>query len=473
MADAKACSIFLCTFVALVVTGFQLFHQAEGLAAGLSAEELQYFSSKTRYIPRDQPFAGVPQNDQCKPLHIDMLSRHGTRFPSKGDVRKIEKMLETVNKLFSSGSPFRLGELTLPGGNPFTMLQDKLLSTVGEEELYNLSRRLRRRFEGLFDVPYSPNRFSFISTGTTRTTQSAMAFAFGLFEGQGRLGPFKFQPVALDSSKIENDPLLRFFDLCPKYSREVSENKTSLYEFEKFKRSLPLKEVIENVAARLKTSSGALSPADIVGMYVACSFEVALLSKTNGWCALFDVHDLQVVEYLYDLKHFWKRGYGYEINYKIACTLLSDIHQSLVNASNHDYEHMKYGTFRFAHGETLQPLYALLGLFQVSEKLRADNFDKVGPTQQYRTSQIVPFGANIAFVLYKCNSAAAADPIHQFKLQVFVNERLVVLPCCGSESLCPLAKFLHYYNKAVQSCDLKEHCRIETQQDVNNEHEEL
>ena len=466
MADRKD------TFTAFVLV-LGLFHQAESLPDHLSLEQIQYFSSKTRYVPVDEPFAGMPDREQCEPRYVDVTVRHGTRFPSKGDVGKIEKMITRVNNLFSSASPFRSGELTLPvDENPFTEALDKLLSTVGEEEMYNLSRRLRDKFRSLLDVSYSAERFSFISTGTTRTIQSAMAFAYGLFEGKGRLGTCKFQPIAVESSKIDNDPLLRFFDVCPKYSVKVLENKTALYEFEKFKHSSPMRDVKERLSRRLAVNSSALSYSDAIGMYLACSFEVALYGKTKNWCTLLEKEDLLVVEYLYDLKHFWKRGYGYEISYKIACTLLSDIYQLLANASNH--LHDKHGVFRFAHGETLQPLYALLGLFKDSEKLRADNFhEELRVTQKYKTSKISPFGANIVFVLYECNSSDG-NP-EQFKLQAFVNEVPITLPGCDKESLCPLGNFLHYYQEDVHKCDLQQLCKVESPRDFQeeNRHGEL
>lgn len=426
------------------------------------------FGSKTPYRKREIAFER-PKN--CEPLHISMVLRHGTRFPSKKDVGKIDKMLKVVHEAFNSSTykQKHIGDLRFPWKNPFSHSHDKLLAPSGEQEMYYIAKEMLKRFPRLLSLPYQPQDFDFISTGTSRTTRSAMAFAYGLFEGRGRLGPGLFQPVAVQSRDINNDPLLRFFDLCPKYVTEVAENKTALPEFKTFKHGKEMKAVLQKVLSKIDIPSGDISEESLVGMYVACIFEVNIYGRENTWCQLFDDEDLLVLEYLFDLKHYWKRGYGYPISYMIGCPLLENIISSLKNATDPTSEEKKYGTFMFAHAETLQPLYALLGLFKDREDLRADNFLKQ-LERKYRTSYIVPFGANIAFVLYKCserqaNSSKESEGLYPwpFILQVFVNEELVGLPCCDEQTECPLETFLQCFdNKPDISCNLSSLCGLES-----------
>ena len=152
--------------------------------------------SKTRYQKKEVAFE-EPKN--CEPLHISMVLRHGTRFPSKKDVGKIDKMLKVVNEAFNSSTyeQKHFGDLRFPWKNPFSHSHDKLLAPTGEQEMYYIAKEMIKRFPSLLSRPYHPQYFDFISTGTSRTTQSAMAFAYGLFEGRGRLGPRLFQPVAV------------------------------------------------------------------------------------------------------------------------------------------------------------------------------------------------------------------------------------------------------------------------------------
>lgn len=42
----------------------------------------------------------------------------------------------------------------------------------------------------------------------------------------------------------------------------------------------------------------------------------------------------QVIEYASDLREFWKRGYGHDINSKASCGLLHDVFNRLNRAAN-------------------------------------------------------------------------------------------------------------------------------------------
>ena len=421
------------------------------------------FSSKTRYNNKRNITFEVPK--RCEPLHISMVLRHGTRYPSLNDVKKIDKMLKVVEETLNpSDGTMHIDDLRFPLKNPFSHTNDKLLTTVGQEEMYNIAKELLRRFPNLLAYPYEPQKFDFISTGTTRAAQSAMAFAFGLFEGRGHLGTNKFQPVAILSKAMDKDPLLRFFDICPKYITRVKENKSALHEFKAFKHGEEMRNVLEKVTRKLNFKPSVLSEDHIVGMYTACMFEVAVYDKENTWCELFEEDDLLVLDYLSDLKHYWKRGYGYPITYKIGCPLLERIVTSLKNATESSLEDRMYGAFMFAHGETLQPLYALLDLFKDQEDLRANNFLKQHE-RKYKVSRITPFGANIAFVLYKCREKekrlkeVETLGLHSFIVQVFVNEELISLPCCNHQTECSFKTFLHCFDNKV--CDLSSMCSVE------------
>lgn len=461
--DFKMVVLVLCfVFIGCVV------RESHQLQHSLSEKKRLKLGSKTPYQKRDITFEG-PKN--CEPLHISMVLRHGTRFPSKKDVGKIDKMLKVVNEVFNSSTHVqkRIGDLRFPWKNPFSDSHDKLLAPSGEQEMYYIAKEMLKRFPSLLSRPYHPQNFDFISTGTSRTTQSATAFAYGLFEGRGRLGPGLFQPVAVQSRDINNDPLLRFFDLCPKYLTEVAENKTAFLHFQTFKHGEEMKTVLQKVVSKMGIPSGVISEESVVGMYIACIFEVTIYDRENTWCQLFDEEDSLVLEYLFDLKHYWKRGHGYPISYKIGCPLLENIVSSLKNETDSTSEEKKYGAFMFAHAETLQPLYALLGLFKDYEDLRADNFLKQ-LERKYRTSFIVPFGANIAFVLYKCNEKDATSSKEleglnprSFIVQVFVNEELIGLPCCDEQTECPLETFLQCFDsKPNISCNLSSLCSLES-----------
>lgn len=61
-------------------------------------------------------------------------------------------------------------------------------------------------------------------------------------------------------------------------------------------------------------------------MYMTCAFETAWTPATSSpWCALFDVDDLEKMQYRQDLEYYWIDGYGFELTYKQACPAVKDM----------------------------------------------------------------------------------------------------------------------------------------------------
>jgi len=93
--------------------------------------------------------------------------------------------------------------------------------------------------------------YEFISTDTQRTARSAAAFSYGLFEGKGSVGNASYQPIPIKySGPKDNDKLLRFYDVCPKYKQEI-EDGDGLNEWKKFGDGSEMKQLIDNVEKRL------------------------------------------------------------------------------------------------------------------------------------------------------------------------------------------------------------------------------
>lgn len=139
-------------------------------------------------------------------------------------------------------------------------------------------------------------------------------------------------------------------------------------------------------------------------MYKGCAFDIAVYNITNHFCTLFDESSTNILEYYQDLGDYYTKGYGYTINYHIACLLLTDIfniHEQYVSQQNPNL----LAKFRFAHAETIQPLIAILGLYKDSSPLMANWNETQIANRQWKTSAISPFAANVQFILYDCGDS--------------------------------------------------------------------
>lgn len=440
------------------------------------------FSDKTPYHFISRPIEEPPR---CEPVHINMVIRHGSRYPGSFRIKKAKELLEKINRFFPSNSTFNYKGLSLPWSLPPDILNSasKEMSELGTEEMYSIAKRFLAKFRGILKHGYSNTNYSFVATDKLRSSQSAVAFAQGLFEGKGHLGRTKFRPVAVRfSGSYNDDVVLRIFEACPKWQKAAKRNPRS--EARKFLSGREMRKVVRKISKRLQLGGKfTLRPEEVVEMFLMCAFGVQTDSADDSWCAVFEDEEIKVLEYLNDLKLYWDRSYGRKINYKMACPLYAEITDSFERFLPQGKPH---GIFRFAHTGTVIPLFTMLGLYNDSVPPRADNFDQQA-NRAFRISDVVPMSANVAFVLYNCKHGSAKNSSSgdneekpsdcsgqcpQFdlvegtfqksnmKIQLLVNEAAVAMPACDGKTYCSLERFLSFYSHIKDNCDINAICNI-------------
>ena len=393
----------------------------------------------------------------CYPVHLNMVIRHGSRYPSDGDREDIDKLLTKLNEIHTISSPLRYQNLTIPWNKPpeWGNAEPSELSVVGEIEQYNIAKRFRSRFTQVFIKQYWNKYYKFISSDKLRTAQSAMSFSFGLFEAQGPVASSNFQPVAIAFSGHEdNDKLLSSYDSCPRYEVDVKEH--GMAEVEKFNEGSEIRNLTKRLQQKLQVKGKLSLNFDFVEkIFRLCAFGI-MNRGDNSWCALLDEEDVKIMEYQGDLEAYYEHSYGNELSYKIVCPLLSEITQNLQDLSRGKSD--VRGVFRFASSGTLVSLLTIFGLFKDSAPLRANNYLQQS-RRHFRMSNMVPMSANIALVVFECNSTENAGK-RKHMVQLLVNEKPVSLPCCYGNTTCTLDKFVSCYEEAVKSCDFDAMCSL-------------
>ncbi|NWU03907.1 MINP1 phosphatase, partial [Urocynchramus pylzowi] len=390
-------------------------------SAGLSS----YFGTKSRYeevnphLVSDPlslgPEAGGSLPASCTPLQLRVVLRHGTRYPTAGQIR-------------------RLGELHA--------------RPQGRRDMEQLARRMAARFPALFAAR---RRLALASSSKHRCLQSGAAFRRGL-------GPTL--DFGGDEVEVEvNDSLMRFFDHCAKFVALVEENDTAMCQVNAFKEGPEMKKVLEKVASALCLPVEELN-ADLVQVaFLTCSYELAIKNVTSPWCSLFSEEDAKVLEYLNDLKQYWKRGYGYDINSRSSCILFQDIFQHLDKAVEESKSSKPISSpliVQVGHAETLQPLLALMGYFKDHEPLLASNYARQAQ-RKFRSGRIVPYAANLAFVLYHCEHVNASQ--EEYRVQLLLNEKLLSFQH-SNETTSTYTDLKDYYRDLLENCHFKEECEL-------------
>lgn len=271
------------------------------------------------------------------------------------------------------------------------------------------------------------------------------------------MGSSKFQPVAISfTGRENNDKLLSSDDSCPRYEVDVKEH--GVAEVENFMKGPEIQNVTRRLEQKLQLSGRLSLTFDMVEkIYRLCAFGI-MNRGDNTWCALLDDEDVRVLEYQGDLEAYYEHSYGNELSYKILCTLLTEMTKQLQDFSKGKSD--VHGVFTFASSGSLIPLLTIFGLYKDSLPLRADNYLQQSQ-RQFRISNMVTMSANIALVLYECNSTEN-EVKREHKVQLLVNEMAVGLPCCHGNTTCTLDGFASCFEETVRSCDFDAMCSLPT-----------
>ncbi|XP_051969026.1 multiple inositol polyphosphate phosphatase 1b [Xyrauchen texanus] len=413
-----------------------------------------YFGTKGRYeevnphllddiLFVNRSLLGPPSPD-CHAIHLVSVIRHGTRYPTTKNVKKIAGLFDLVASE-ASGSALWLNDIKNKWKMWYTEDMDGRLVEKGRDDHRHLAMRLAHLFPTLIsEENLRANRIEFITSSKHRCVDSITAFQEGLH------GLWDVQDM--DYKQYVDDSLMRFFDHCERFVESVENNKTALNEVNRFKSSVEMDVVRKKIANRLQIPYNQITPDMAEAAFFLCSYEFAIKSENSPWCNLLDESDAQVLEYKNDLKQYWKRGYGHDINRKSSCPLFHDIFKRLDKAA-YDYSFgdvEKTATIQVGHGETLLPLLSLMGFFKDEKPLTAENFS-LQHNRKFRTSQIVPYAANLVFVLYDCTEG--------LRVQLFLNEKPINFPNIHHSA--PLYEtVIKHYSELLHGCDFNKECDV-------------
>ncbi|KAI3908483.1 hypothetical protein MKX01_009285 [Papaver californicum] len=421
----------------------------------------------------DNSFIASKIPDECTPIHINLVARHGTRSPTKKRIKELDRLATRLEVLVSEAGNSTVGDVPawLPGWQSPWKGKKKggELVIKGEEELYQLGVRMRERFPDLFLEEYHPDIYTIKSSQIPRASASAVAFGMGLFNGKGTLGTGQHRAFAVTSESRASDLLLRFHDICQSYKNYRKSQEPSVGK---------LKEPIldEVASAMVKRYPMNFTKQDVASLWFLCKQEASLLDITEQACGLFTPSEVSLLEWADDLEAYILKGYGKSINYRMGVPLLQDVVQSMEEAIKAKEENHPPGTYekarlRFAHAETVVPFSCLLGLFRESGEYKRIQREKAlelppKPPQKrsWRCSTVAPFAGNNMLTLYSC----PANKKSKYFVQVMHNEVPVPLPGCENSDFCPFEDFKEQIVNPHLGQDYHSMCSVKTEVPASN-----
>ncbi|KAK9541455.1 hypothetical protein VZT92_001497 [Zoarces viviparus] len=390
-----------------------------------------------------------PPSAQCQEIHLTAIIRHGTRYPTSKNVKKMQKLYDMVLHN-ASGKASWLREIQTQWTMWYTEDMDGRLVQKGVNDHKHLAVRLSKLFPSLVSEEKLRGGFiKFITSSKHRCVNSTLSFKAGLTE--------LWAITDKEFDHAVNDALMRFFDRCARFVQEVDKNPSALSEVDQFKQGPEMRRVTEKIADRLTVPYNLITDDMTAAAFDLCAYEFAIKAVNSPWCQLFDEDDAKVVDYASDLREFWTRGYGYDINRKSSCILFHDVFNRLNEAANESQSGQQVTeavTVQVGHADTLLPLLTLLGFFKDSEALTSKNF-ATQAQRSFRTSHMLPYAANLVLVLYDCGGG-------DLRLQPLLNEKPVTFPGLNNQqaSMPRYQDVRDHYRELLQGCDFETECQL-------------
>lgn len=417
--------------------------------------------------------------DGCKPVVFYFVGRHSARFPDAEDIEEHNKNLKNLQ------AKLRFIESSLQCPKRYkgffdwqpkmTPQHDNLITDLGGDEQRDIAKRFKKIYPEFFDSSKADLKIGV--TGKIRTAQTAVEFlqevkGWEIDESCRRnvIPSNDLEEPGYNLNKIINNgcykklmsqnlmPELSFHDQCEALVGKKPKNSI----VEKIKDPKVLKAITDKIAEQLQLPAGSITDKVFDSIYSTCKFENAL-KNDSIWCTLFEKSDIKSFEYIEDVKSYINDAYGPNANVQQACPLVSDLINSFKNGmelSGKDGEKRK-AHFYFSHAGAMKKFLATFSIFedkksftdaQVTEFI---NTLKAPSHRKYRSSLIVPFSANMAFILYRCQKQGKSEIKH--KMLATVTEHPVKLGGC-KDTDCNFGKFLETYQR-MENCDLKQVCK--------------
>ncbi|XP_027132153.1 multiple inositol polyphosphate phosphatase 1 [Larimichthys crocea] len=419
----------------------------------------KYFNTKGRYEEVNPYFIEdilsvnksvlQPPSAQCQEIHLTAIIRHGTRYPTTKNIKEMQQIYNIVRHN-ASGEQRWLREIQTQWTMWYTEDMDGRLVQKGVNDHKHLAVRLSKLFPSLISEEKLRGGFiKFITSSKHRCVNSTLSFKAGLTKLWG-ITDQEFDHTV-------NDALMRFFDKCTKFVEEVDNNSSALVEVDKFKQGPEMRRVQEKIADRLGVPYSLITHVMTEAAFYLCAYEFAIKAVNSPWCQLFDEDDAKVMEYASDLREFWKRGYGHDINSKSSCMLFHDLFSRLNTAARENKSGQQVAeavTIQVGHADTLLPLLTLLGFFKDSDPLTSTNYaSQTG--RSFRTSYMLPYAANLVLVLYDCGGG-------DLRLQPLLNEKPVAFPgLTDQKDPMPLYQDVKdHYRELLRGCDFETVCQL-------------
>ncbi|KAJ8731977.1 hypothetical protein PYW08_014707 [Mythimna loreyi] len=380
----------------------------------------KYFSSKTSY----ENVRGDIRDSIVKPEGCELISgwtimRHGKKNPGSKFLRNINSVLNFKDHIVSS---YDNGNSSLCAQDVDNLREWKIdtsfinnpnkITNEGYQEMFTFGSRIKEALPEIFNN-LREEEYSIQPTFGPRSEVSAEALIKGL--GYKDL---------ITEKATSNSSLASPYGACKPYNNEVHDNPDS------YKMSLQYMETPEyvNMKEKLEKRLGlnfTLTNKNIIAIYDLCRYtSYGLTNEFSPWCAVFTQEDLKMIEYVGDLEHYYRSGYGAsKFSTTFGRTVLADLFNKFEQAKNNQG---KKTTVHITHSTMMDMVLVALNVFKDTNPLTAGHRDL---NRKWRSTFLSTFGVNLIAILNRCGKSD--EKLDEYKVSFYWNERPFLELCNG------------------------------------------
>ncbi|KAJ5184015.1 phytase [Penicillium capsulatum] len=401
-----------------------------------------YFSVESKKVSNEIP-------DQCKVTFVQMLSRHGSRSPSKSQDKGFRKSMKKIK-----GARERKEEASVFDDYEYRLGLESLVP-FGEKELIDSGTLFYQRYSSLaaINIPFIR------STDSGRVTESAKRFIEG------------FQGSKIKDSNADKGQAAPKIDVVMKFEKDfkMTLHHNTCPRFEKTHRGLKFDAITKYaktwMPAVKKRLGGLIKGAglrliDIFQLMELCAFQtVADASKGPGKvseiCNLFTKSEWADFDYTQTLSKYYAYGNGNELGPAQGIGFANELFARLTQTEICEEEtsfnpDLEFPVDRviyldFTHDNGIVPILTAMGLYQVD--LPGDKLQSPEASGDFSAGWVVPFAARAYIEKLDCEDGDF--------IRVIVNERVIQPTGCGPDELkrCKLDDFLQILSSAKDKWD--------------------
>ncbi|CAK9440213.1 uncharacterized protein LODBEIA_P43130 [Lodderomyces beijingensis] len=370
----------------------------------------------------------IPQG--CSLEQVQLLSRHGERYPTSGSGKKMEEVYEKIKKYNGTLK----GDLTFFNDYTFFVHDKKYYgletTTSNSEGTYaGTTNELRHGavFRAKYGSLYEKNStLPVFTSNSNRVHESSKYFARGFLGDEYEEGKTVVFNILSEEAKSGLNSLTPRHS-CPNNNDSTNDHVVAEYDTKSY-----LKPIVDRLT---KPNPGLnLTTSDVENMFPWCAYEINV-NGSSQVCDLFTNEEFIKNSYASDLSSYYSNGPGNNYTRLIGSVLLN---ASLALLKDESAQNKIW--LSFSHDTDLENYHSALGLIKPKEDLPTSY---IPFPHNYLHSAIVPQGARIYTEKFKCGKDSF--------VRYVINDAVIPIESCASGPgfSCKFDDFEQYINKRI------------------------